>query len=244
MTLTLHTDPKEAQRELVRRRYAQTAREGEGCCEGSCSAEYSPEELAQIPPQAVLGLGSGNPVRAANIEPGETVLDLGCGAGIDVFLCASVVGPEGRAIGVDMTPEMLARARAAAVARGSQNVEFREGILEALPVDDASVDAVISNCVINLSPDKAAVFREAFRVLRPGGRLVVSDIVLDRPLRAPASCGCVDTADLREVYLDKVARAGFQSVQVLDARPWSHEGEAPVAFSVTVHARKPAEVRN
>jgi SAM-dependent methyltransferase len=182
---------------------------------------YAPEELAALPAEADLGLGCGAPIAHLDLAPGETVLDLGSGAGIDAFLAARAVGPTGRVIGVDMTPEMLARARAAARREGFSQVEFRAGRLEALPVEDASVDAVTSNCVINLVPDKPAVFREIARVLRPGGRMVVSDIVLDRPLPAPlardllAWVGCVAGAELREVYFGHLAAAGLGAVEVL-----------------------------
>ncbi len=143
---------------------------------------YGERELAAVPAEADLGLGCGAPIDHLELQPGETVLDLGSGPGLDALLAARQVGPTGRVIGVDMTPQMLERARATAARAGAAHVEFREGRLEALPVEDASVDAVTSNCVINLVPDKAAVFREIARVLRPGGRVVVADIVLERPL--------------------------------------------------------------
>jgi ubiquinone/menaquinone biosynthesis C-methylase UbiE len=142
-------------------------------------------------------------------------------------------------MGVDMTPEMLERARRAASARGNANVEFREGILEKLPVESLSVDAVLSNCVINLSPDKDAAFAEAYRALRAGGRLVLSDIVLDRPLTAAPTCGCVENADFRGVYLSRIRRAGFDAIEVVEDRPWSQEDGTVVASSVTLRATKP-----
>jgi arsenite methyltransferase len=217
--------------EKVRDRYSRIATaELSGCgCSCGCTGEtavanaigYSASDLAAVPEEANLGLGCGAPLVHLAPTPGETVLDLGSGAGIDVFLAARAVGPTGRALGVDMTPAMLERARAAAARHGYDNVEFREGRLEALPVEDASVDAVTSNCVINLVPDKLAVFREVARVLRPGGRMVVSDIVLDRPLPAAlagdllAWTGCVAGAELRADYFGKLAAAGLGGVEVL-----------------------------
>ena len=213
---------------------------GPGCC---TSADYSAEELARIPAEAVLGEGSGNPVRHAGLRAGEVVVDLGSGAGVDVFLAADRVGPTGKAIGVDMTPEMLARARRAAATARTHNVEFREGVIEALPVADSSADVVLSNCVINLSPDKAAVFREAFRVLKPGGRLVVSDIVKERPLLLlEDDCGCVSNAMLRPEYLATVREAGFQGVEILDNRVWRSGPAGADASSITIRAFKPARV--
>jgi arsenite methyltransferase len=220
--------------EQVKNRYGRIAAGqisgcGCGCGSGVPDAEdflageigYSGAELEALPEGANLGLGCGAPVAALAPRPGETVLDLGSGAGIDVFLAARAVGPTGRAIGVDMTPEMLDRARAAAARNGYANVEFRSGRLEALPVDDASVDAVTSNCVINLVPDKALVFREIARVLKPGGRMVVSDILLDRPLPEALAAdllawvGCVAGAELRADYFGKLAAAGLGGVEIL-----------------------------
>lgn len=195
------------------------------CCGGSESVSvkvgYDSQALAAVPEGADLGLGCGAPVEKLELRAGETALDLGSGAGIDVFLAARAVGPRGRVIGVDMTPEMLERARANAAKGGYANVEFREGRLERLPVEDASVDAVTSNCVINLVPDKTAVFREIARVLRPGGRLVISDIVLDGPLPESiekdvyAYVGCIAGAAQRGDYFARLAAAGLGEVEIL-----------------------------
>jgi len=218
--------------EKVRERYGKIA-EGtvSGCCgpqTAGCGATesavtlgigYASSDLAEVPAEANLGLGCGAPLGFLGLQPGETVLDLGSGAGLDAFLAAREVGEQGRVIGVDMTPEMLERARRNA--KGRANVEFREGRLEALPVEAGSVDAVTSNCVINLVPDKAAVFREVQRVLRPGGRLVVSDILLDGALPQAlagdllAYVGCVAGALPRADYFALVAAAGLTDVEVL-----------------------------
>ena len=217
--------------EVVAKRYAEIARSGAPIPEaGACGPRpaeiaerlgYASEEITAAPEGANLGLGCGAPLRFVALKAGETVLDLGSGAGFDAFLAAREVGPTGRVIGVDMTPEMLERARRNAAAGGHVNTEFREGHIEALPVEDASVDVVISNCVINLVPDKAAVYREIARVLRPGGRFVISDIVLDAPLPAvvaesvAALTGCVAGASLRSDYLRMVSAAGFTAVETL-----------------------------
>ncbi|MEZ5330610.1 MAG: arsenite methyltransferase [Thermoanaerobaculia bacterium] len=223
------TDTAENLVSAVRERYGRLASQpGAGCGCGCNSSEaardlgYSSESLAEVPAgSAELSLGCGAPIGFLDLQPGETVLDLGSGGGLDAFMAARDVGPTGRVLGVDMTPEMLERARAAAAAGGYANVEFREGRLEALPVDDASVDAVTSNCVINLVPDKAAAFREVARVLRPGGRMVVSDLVLSRPLPESlaadlsAYVGCVGGAVLLDRYLGDLRAAGLGEVEVL-----------------------------
>ncbi len=244
--------------ESVREHYADYARSGSSCCGGS-NLLYPDELLTNLPGDvANFSLGCGDPITVAALQPGETVLDLGSGGGLDCFLAAKRVGESGHVIGVDMTPEMLERARTAAVRMGITNVEFREGYLEKLPVKDASVDAVISNCVINLSPDKPQVFREVFRVLRspdpasgrPGGRVAVSDIVTDGPLpeelqkNMEAWGACVAGAlDVKE-YTTGLADAGFTDVKVQPKGDASELIEAAglkgKIFSATITARKPA----
>jgi SAM-dependent methyltransferase len=183
---------------------------------------YSTEELAELPDTVTdASLGCGNPLAIAELQPGQVVLDLGSGGGIDCFLAARKVGPEGRVIGLDMTPDMIKLARRNAKKIGATNVDFRFGEMEDMPLPDQSVDVIISNCVINLSPDKDAVFREAFRVLRPGGHLSVSDIVVDGDLpdflrnKLDAWAGCIAGALDESVYLESIRRAGFEQVEVL-----------------------------
>jgi SAM-dependent methyltransferase len=226
-------DPQrsEALVEKVREKYGRIALgKDAGCCgpASACSGEtavsleigYRPADLDRGG-EANLGLGCGAPVAALDLRAGETVLDLGSGAGLDVLLAADRVGPSGRAIGVDMTPAMVERARKNAEKAGLTHVEFREGRLEALPVADASVDAVTSNCVINLVPDKGAVFREIARVLKPGGRLVIADILLDSRLPEAieqdlyAYVGCISGAMLRPGYMALLEAAGLGQVEVL-----------------------------
>jgi SAM-dependent methyltransferase len=184
---------------------------------------YSAEELASIPAEANMGLSCGNPTATAHLQPGETVVDLGSGGGLDVFLASAKVGAAGRAIGIDMTAAMIDRARANAEAGGYTNVEFHHATIDQLPLPDLSVDCVISNCVLNLAPDKPAVFREIFRVLKPGGRLAVSDIALKAELpeavatSLAAYVGCISGAIKIETYLEELRKAGFESVQVIDS---------------------------
>jgi SAM-dependent methyltransferase len=185
---------------------------------------YSAEELSSIPAEANMGLSCGNPTATANLRPGEIVVDLGSGGGLDVFLAARKVGPTGKAIGIDMTPEMLGRARANAKRQGLENVEFHETTIDKLPLPDASVDCVISNCVINLAPDKQAVLREIARVLKPGGRVAVSDIALKKPLPPEigndllAYVGCIAGAIPIEEYVAGLKAAGFAAVEVVDTK--------------------------
>jgi arsenite methyltransferase len=232
----------EAIHATVRERYTRTALAG-GCCGGTacCSADYSPEELARIPVESVLGLGSGNPVRHAHLRPGETVVDLGSGAGIDVFLSAELVGPEGHAIGIDMTPVMVDKARTIAAERGISNVSFLLAPIERIPLPDASAEVVLSNCVINLSPAKLDVFQEAFRILKPSGRVVISDVVQERPLgKIEDDCGCVATAMVRGEYLATIRLAGFGDVRVAEDRAWRVGPGGIEASAVTVVAKKPS----
>src|SRR5580658_78221 len=184
---------------------------------------YSPEELTSIPAEANMGLSCGNPTATAHLRAGEVVVDLGSGGGLDVFLAARLVGPEGRAIGIDMTPPMIERARANAVSGGYANVDFYESTIDSIPLPDASVDCVISNCVLNLAPDKHAVFREIARVLKPGGRLAVSDIALKGNLpeaiakSMAAYVGCMAGAIRIEDYRAGLLAAGFEHVEIVDS---------------------------
>jgi SAM-dependent methyltransferase len=234
--------------EAVREHYAERARNSSSCC-GPQNVLYSESLIADLPSEvANFTLGCGDPITLAELVPGETVLDLGSGGGLDCFLAARKVGETGQVIGVDMTPEMLNKARANAARLKANNVEFRQGYLEALPVDDHSVDVVISNCVINLSPDKPQVFREIFRVLRPGGRVAVSDIVTNGPLSEEmkndmdAWGACIAGAIDMNEYTTELAQAGFGKVQVQPR----DEGERALAalptgrpFSAVVTAFKP-----
>jgi SAM-dependent methyltransferase len=229
-------------RKKVRESYAEIVEKGSSCCsptnEPCCGSEaktaskaigYSDKEIASVPEGANLGLGCGNPVALASLKPGETVLDLGSGPGFDSFLAAQRVGKKGKVIGVDMTPEMIKKARGNARKGKYTNVEFRLGEIEKLPVEDNSIDIVISNCVINLSPHKIKVFKEAFRVLKPGGRLMVSDIVLLKKLPASiksskeAYVGCIAGAVLKKDYILAAKKAGFKKLKILDEVPFPLE---------------------
>ena len=235
---------KEEIKKQVRKRYGRTAATGSSCCGTSAcgcgqagpdtrqvsqKVGYDSDDLTAVPADSNLGLGCGNPAGLAELKPGETVLDLGSGPGLDCFLASRRVGPEGRVIGVDMTPEMLDRARATARQNKYSNVEFRLGEIENLPVADGSVDVIISNCVINLSPDKPRVFKEAFRVLKDGGRLIVSDLVLARALPENLSkskelyAACVAGAVLKDDYIKMIREAGFKEIKVIDEKSFPAE---------------------
>ncbi len=223
-------------RKAVRKGYATIAKTSSSCCtpatsccgspdlvqEMSKKIGYTDKELEAVPEGANLGLGCGNPVALASLEEGETVLDLGSGAGFDCFLAANRVGGTGKVIGVDMTPEMIEKARENAKKGNYSNIEFRLGEIENIPAADNSVDVIISNCVINLSPDKNRVFREAFRVLRPGGRIMISDIVLLKELPSSikdsveAYIGCLSGAIMRDEYTKAIEAAGFQEAKIVD----------------------------
>jgi SAM-dependent methyltransferase len=213
---------------------------------------YSPAELADLP-RSVTGAsaGCGNPIALAELQPGEVVLDLGAGGGIDCFLAAGRVGPEGRVIGLDMTPDMIKLARRNAKKVGATNVEFRFGEMEDVPLPDESVDVILSNCVINLSPDKEAVFREAYRLLRPGGRMSVSDIVIDGTLpqsirdRLDAWAGCLAGALEESDYLSRIRAAGFENLEVVSREYATAEevAEAGVGVSSEEVAHSVASVR-
>ncbi len=231
-------------KKAVREQYGAVAKQEKGsCCAPTCCAPdgttelqpqnsinigYSDEALASIPDGADLGLGCGNPTGFADLQPGETVLDLGSGAGIDAFLAAKSVGATGRVIGVDMTAEMIERARVNAAKSDMSNVEFRLGEIENLPVADATVDCIMSNCVVNLAPDKQRVFDEAYRVLRPGGRLAISDILAERPISptllssVQAYVGCVAGAATIDETVAMLEKAGFSTV-VVNREPKSKE---------------------
>jgi arsenite methyltransferase len=265
---------KEEITKQVRARYGNIAKQSGSCCSGrsaspgisSCcgasstdlaretskSVGYSDADVNAVPEGANLGLGCGNPVALASLKEGETVLDLGSGAGFDCFLAVARVGPKGKVIGVDMTPEMLDKARANIRKGNYQNVEFRLGEIENLPVADNFVDAIISNCVINLSTDKPKVFREAFRVLKPGGRLMVSDIVLlgDLPEEIlnsiEAYAGCIAGASSKSDYLSAIETAGFRDVKVVDETvfPIGSLSDDPIVKSIIEETKvKPEQLK-
>jgi arsenite methyltransferase len=249
-------------RNFVRDHYAKVSTGAAGCAPGCCTVMpsdqskmlgYSDAEMAAVGDGADLGLGCGNPTAIASLRPGETVLDLGSGGGFDAFLAARAVGPTGKVIGVDMTPEMITRARTNARKLEAKNVEFRLGEIEHLPVADGTVDVIMSNCVINLSPEKQAVFDETFRVLRVGGRLAISDVVAIAPIpdelrtQAAAIAGCIGGAALLDDVKAMLFKAGFTSVDVKVA-PRSAEivdswldGASKYIASATIEARRGTE---
>jgi arsenite methyltransferase len=234
---------KEEIKKVVRKSYAKIAKQDTSCCApvDSCCGSvdstqdiskkigYSEEDIKAVPEGANLGLGCGNPVALASLKEGETVLDLGAGAGFDCFLAADKVGKKGRVIGIDMTPEMVEKARENAEKGNYENVEFRLGEIENLPAADNSVDIIISNCVINLAPDKKNIFKEAYRVLKPGGRLMISDIVLQKELpdkirsSIEAYVACVAGAVMKDEYIEAIKEAGFQEVRLIDETRFPYE---------------------
>ncbi len=245
---------KEETIKIVREGYAKVAKQGSSCCapaDTCCGSTgkakdiskfvgYSDEELTSVPDAANMGLGCGNPVALASLKEGETVIDLGSGGGLDCFLAARKVGKSGRVIGIDMTPEMLERARENASRGNYLNVEFRLGEIENLPAADNTADIIISNCVINLSPDKPGVFREAFRMLKPGGRIMISDLVLTKDIpdflkgSIDAYISCLAGAIKKDEYLSAVSDAGFQDVEIIDERKFSLDcySDDPIAKAV------------
>jgi len=223
-------------KEVVKERYSEIAKEGCSCCSAPFSQNvtqqakaigYSEEDLKQIPEEAVMGLGCGNPTALADINEGETVLDLGAGAGIDVFLAAKKVGPKGHVIGVDMTEEMVKKANETAKKYNYKNVEFKLGEIENLPIEDNSINLIISNCVINLSPDKLKTYKEAYRVLKPGGRILISDIVTEGELPEEikksfaAWAECVAGALEKSEYINTIKKAGFKDITIVSQRTFS-----------------------
>lgn len=254
-------------KKIVKEGYAKVAKQGVSCCSsGSCcppsnsarniskTVGYSDAEMNAVPEGANLGLGCGNPVAIASLKEGDVVLDLGSGAGFDAFLAAQRVGKAGRVIGVDMTPEMLEKARTNAKKGGYENVEFRSGEIENLPIEDSSIDVIISNCVINLSPDKESVFKESFRVLKPGGRLMVSDLVLVKDLpdavrkSVEAYVGCLAGAVMKDDYLRFIENVGFHDIKIISQNGYPVDamvsGEVikdieNSIVSIKIHAVKP-----
>ena len=238
-------------KKAVKKRYTKFAQDNTSCCptcnskkngitEQTKSIGYSANELKSIPESAVMGLGCGNPTVLADLKEGETVLDLGSGAGIDVFLSANKVGESGHVIGIDMTEEMIKKAEKIAKENGYKNVEFRLGEIENLPVKDSTVDVIISNCVINLSPDKLQTFKEAFRVLKPGGRLMVSDLVTEGALpddikkNYDAWGACIAGALEKNEYLETIKKAGFRDVEIVSQNRYTQkENDGRLAGKIT-----------
>jgi SAM-dependent methyltransferase len=255
---------EEKAKKVVREGYAKIAKKQKPCCSSPapCNSNtpnmsreisrrigYSEEEISSVPEDANLGLGCGNPVALASLKKGQTVLDLGSGGGFDCFLAAKKVGKNGRVIGVDMTPEMIDKARENTRKGKYENVEFRLGEIENLPVANDTVDVIISNCVINLSPNKKRVFEEAFRVLKPNGRLMISDIVLLKKLpevirkNVQAYIGCLAGAEMKDKYLKMIRDAGFQEVKIIEENYFPIENMAndPTAQAIIKSAEIPAE---
>ena len=237
---------------LVRERYAEVAKAAGGCCAddicGTPSQFYDSDQIDGLPSEALLAsAGCGNPTAIDDLKPGDTVVDFGSGGGIDCFIAAKAVGEEGRVIGVDMTPDMVDLARRNADSLGMTNVTFHLTEMESTPVAADSVDVIISNCVINLAPDKDAVFREAYRILKPGGRMFISDMVLTAPLPDYAAAdarnwvACLSGAEPQEVYLGRMRQAGFERMDIVEDKPWQGEQEwASRVHSMNIKAYKPA----
>ena len=237
-------------KEVVKKRYSQIVKERVSCCStcGPCGPNvveqakaigYSEEELETIPETAIMGLGCGNPTALADLKEGETVLDLGAGAGIDVFLAANKVGEREQVIGVDMTEEMIKKSNEIAKEHGYENVEFELGEIENLPVEDNSVDVIISNCVVNLSPDKLKTYQEAYRVLKPGGRILISDLVTEGELPEDikksfeAWTGCISGALEKSEYLDVIKKAGFKDVCIVSQNNFESEIDERLIGKIT-----------
>ena len=249
-------------KKIVKEGYARVAMQGVSCCPTkSCcgsanqtksiskSVGYSDTDINTVPEGANLGLGCGNPVAIASLKEGEVVLDLGSGAGFDAFLASPKVGKTGRIIGVDMTPEMIEKAKKNAEKGNYRNIEFKLGEIEDLPVEDNSIDVIISNCVINLSPNKKKAFQEAFRVLKTGGRLMVSDLVLDKELpkeikeSIEAYVGCISGALLKNEYLGCIKEAGFDQVKIINETVYPAEGMVDAETAKTVISIKVSAIK-
>lgn len=244
-------------KERIKKRYSEIVTKKSGCCSCSCDScgddliqkaegiGYSADDIKNIPSESFQGLGCGNPVALAELKEGERVLDLGSGAGVDVFMAANRVGKNGFVIGVDMTEKMVKKAIKNAKKHEYENVEFRLGEIENLPVDDNSVDVIISNCVINLSPDKLKTFREAYRVLKPGGRLMVSDLVTEEPVPETVKedfelwTGCIAGALEKKDYIDKIRKAGFKDIKIVSENTWKEDKIKVTVTSIKVKALKP-----
>ena len=237
---------------LVRERYAEVAKAADGCCAadgcGTTAQLYDNEQIDGLPSEALTAsAGCGNPTAIDDLKPGDTVVDFGSGGGIDCFIAAKAVGEQGRVIGVDMTPDMVDLARRNAASLGVTNVTFHLTEMESTPIAAASVDVIISNCVINLAPDKDAVFREAYRILKPGGRMFISDMLLTAPLPPHATAdarnwvACLSGAEPQAVYLGRMRQTGFERIEIVDDKPWHGEQEwASRVHSMNIKAYKPA----
>ena len=249
---------EEELKEAIKETYSTKATENDECfpyCFGLHCARgtipeaeaigYLREDLEQIPDEALMGLGCGNPLSGITIHPGDTVVDLGSGGGMDVFLASKQVGEEGRVIGIDMTEEMVQKATITAAHYGYSNVEFRLAEIENLPLDSGTADVVISNCSVNLTPDKSRVYAEAFRALKPGGFLSVADVVITSELSAKtkksidAWTSCVAGALLKQEYIDIISSSGFEKIEIISEREFNADNDAESLLSITIKAQKP-----